>query len=131
MESWSLTKTANDQYSKLAGLFKADEVDTPNIERILNRVRRFREVAGKVDARGLSADELTTLDRHICDSIRERVTRSLSPPATSYHLLAECTRHRSPVTELFTTNYDRQTKMEQIYQHLASMGRSAKSNSNP
>lgn len=99
-------KVAKDPYSKLLDLFKEDEVDTPNIELMLNRVRQFREVAGKVGVRGLSAAELTTLDQHICNSIRERVTRSLPPPATSYHSLAEYIRHRSSITELFTTNYD-------------------------
>jgi len=103
--------TANDEakspYAKLRALFKEDEVETPNVELMLNRVRQFREVAGKAGVRGLSADELSVLDKHICQSIRSRVTRSLPPPSTPYHSLAEYIgRHRSPSTELFTTNYD-------------------------
>jgi hypothetical protein len=103
--------TASDEaktsYSKLLNLFKEDEIATPNIEVMLNRVRQFREVAGKVGVRGLSADELTVLDKHICNAIRARVTRSLPPPSTPYHSLAEYIgRHRSPSMELFTTNYD-------------------------
>jgi len=103
--------TANDEakspFAKLRALFKEDEVETPNVELMLNRVRQFREVAGKVGVRGLSADELSVLDKHICQSIRSRVTRSLPPPSTPYHSLAEYIgRHRSPSTELFTTNYD-------------------------
>lgn len=97
---------AKDPYAKLLTLFEEDEVDTPNIEVMLNRVRQFREVAGKVGVRGLSATELTTLDQHICNSIRERVTRSLPPSTTSYHSLGEYIRHRTSATELFTTNYD-------------------------
>lgn len=98
---------ANGPYSKLLGVFKEDDIETPNVELMLNRVRQFREVAGKVGVRGLSADELTVLDRHICNSIRARVTRSLAPPPTPYHSLAEYIgRHRSPSTEVFTTNYD-------------------------
>lgn len=98
---------AKDSYSKLLSLFKEDEIESPNVEQMLNRVRQFREVAGKVGVRGLSAGELTVLDKHVCESIRTRVTRPLPAAPTPYHSLAEYVgRHRSPSTELFTTNYD-------------------------
>ena len=107
---------AKDSYSKLLALFKEDEIESPNVEQMLNRVRQFREVAGKVGVRGLSADELTELDKHICKSIRTRVTRSLPAASTPYHSLAEYVgRHRSPSTELFTTNYD--VLLEEALEH--------------
>lgn len=115
--------TANDEvegsYSKLMSLFKEDEIDAPNIELMLNKVRQFREVAGKAGIRGLSADELTKLDKHICNSIRTRVTRALPPPATPYHCLAEYIgRHRSSSMELFTTNYDLLLEEALEYHHV-------------
>ncbi|UWU75570.1 SIR2 family protein [Bradyrhizobium huanghuaihaiense] len=106
-EVLTATDDAKETYSKLLGLFKEDEIESPNVELMLNRVRQFRQVAGKVGVRGLSADELASLDRHICKSIGARVKRSLPPDWTPYHSLAEYVgRHRSPSTELFTTNYD-------------------------
>jgi hypothetical protein len=74
---------------------------------MLNRIRSFREVAGKAGVRGISFDELDGLDREICQSIRTVVTCSLPKHRTPYHALASFIgSHRAPFTEIFTTNYD-------------------------
>jgi hypothetical protein len=94
-------------YETLTKTFVEDEIADPTIESKLNRIRSFREVAGKAGVRGLSFDQLNELDREICQSIRKIVTCSLPAKPTPYHALASfIDGHRSPFTEIFTTNYD-------------------------
>lgn len=94
-------------YQKLKTTFSEDTVESPTIEEILNRIRAFRDVAGKASVRDLSFAELNHLDRHICRSIRTIVTCALPKERTPYHALASFIgSHRSPFTEIFTTNYD-------------------------
>lgn len=94
-------------YEALTKTFIEDAVVKPTIEVMLNRIRSFREVAGKTGIRGLSLEGLNELDREICQSIRKVVTCRLPSQMTPYHALARFIRnHRSPFTEVFTTNYD-------------------------
>lgn len=87
--------------------FAEDSLANPTIETILNRIRSFREVAGAVGVRGISFEALDDLDKSICQSIRQIVTCSLPAQGTPYHALAKFIRsHRTPFTEVFTTNYD-------------------------
>jgi hypothetical protein len=103
----SASVTGNTAYAKLNGAFAEDGVTDATIEVMLNRIRSFREVAGKAGVRGLSFDELDNLDRESCRSIRDIVTCSLPAEITPYHALASFIgSHRSPFTEIFTTNYD-------------------------
>jgi hypothetical protein len=96
-----------DIYQKLIRAFSDDEITNPNIEKILNRIRSFREVAGKLGVRDLSLKELSSLDHEICQTIREIVSCSLPTQRTPYHALAAFVgEHRSAFTEIFTTNYD-------------------------
>ncbi|WP_250633639.1 SIR2 family protein [Pinirhizobacter soli] len=97
----------NTSYEALTKTFAEDAITDPTIEAKLNRIRAFREVAGKAGVRGLSFDQLNELDREICQSIRKIVTCSLPAKPTPYHALARfIAGHRSPFTEIFTTNYD-------------------------
>jgi hypothetical protein len=94
-------------YEALGKTFTEDVLENPTIEAVLNRIRSFREVAGNAGVRGLSFDQLNDLDREICGAIRKIVTCALPEQATPYHALASfISSHRSPFTEVFTTNYD-------------------------
>lgn len=94
-------------YETLIATFVEDEIANPTIEAKLNRIRSFRGVAGKAGVRGLTCDQLNNLDREICQAIRNVVTCTLPAKPTPYHSLARfIDRHRSPFTEIFTTNYD-------------------------
>jgi hypothetical protein len=106
-KSVSVSDSSKEAYIKLSKTFTEDGITEATIETMLNRIRSFREVAGKVGVRGLSFDELASLDREICQSIRAIVTCSLPVTKTPYHALAAFIgSHRSPFTEIFTTNYD-------------------------
>ena len=105
--SISASGSCKASYEALLKTFVEDAIADPTIEAMLNRIRSFREVAGNVGVRGLSFDELKTLDREICQAIRAIVTCSLPTQMTPYHALADFIgTHRSPFTEIFTTNYD-------------------------
>jgi hypothetical protein len=99
--------TGKAAYAKLVKSFVEDEKQEPNIEIMLNRIRSFREVAGKTGVRNFSFDELDALDREICQAIRAAATCNLPAQFTPYHALAAFIgNHRAPFTEIFTTNYD-------------------------
>jgi hypothetical protein len=109
----AISKTLNDDtavcdsFDLLMKTFSDDEVEGPTIEDILNRIRSYREVAGKVGARGLSFAQLSLLDKRICAEVRSVATRDLPPRDTPYHSLASFIgNYRSAYIELFTTNYD-------------------------
>jgi hypothetical protein len=101
------SEACNASYGTLIQTFTEDKLVDPTIEAMLNRIRSFREVAGNAGVRGLSFGELNDLDHEICQSIRAIVTCSLPAQITPYHALASFIgSHRSPFTEIFTTNYD-------------------------
>lgn len=80
----------------------------PNIEDMLSQVRGLLSYAGDGTVRGLDANQLKNLERAICDSISEIVTRDLPDEQTPYHNLANwlSSVDRKEPVELFTTNYD-------------------------
>jgi len=86
------------------------------VEHMLSHIRALHTVAGKDEVRGLSADNLDTLDESICQIIHELVDKSLPDTETAYHRIAawvdaiECEK---PI-EIFTTNYD--LLMEQAFE---------------
>jgi hypothetical protein len=103
----SNSDTCKLSYETLSKTFAEDGLLDPTIEAMLNRIRSFREVAGKAGVRGISFNELDELDREICQCIRTAVTCSLPTHRTPYHALASYIgSHRAPFTEIFTTNYD-------------------------
>ena len=101
------SKDHSTVYKKLVGILAEDGDSSPTIEAMLNRIRSLREVAGKVTVRGLSFDQLDSLDQELCRSIKRTVTCTLPNNTTPYHALAKFIgTHRYPISELFTTNYD-------------------------
>lgn len=98
---------SKESFETLIETFVEDSILEPTIEVILNRIRAFRDVAGKSNVRGLSEGALENLDRKICATIRNIVTRNLPNEFTPYNALARFIRmRRSLFTEIFTTNYD-------------------------
>lgn len=94
-------------YGKLTKSLEDDGYPMPTVETMLNRIRALRDVAGKAAVRDLSFAELDGLDREICKQIRDVVTCDLPTEDNPYHSLAGFIRtHRSPFSEIFTTNYD-------------------------
>ncbi len=88
----------------------------PTAEEILSCVRTLHEVAGTTGIDGLSKDNLSGLDKKICDLITEVVQARLPDDTTPYHQLASwvgSVRRSNPV-ELFTPNYD--LLMEQAFE---------------
>ena len=80
----------------------------PTVEDLLSHIRALSVVAGSDKVRGLSAEELETLDREICNLIHQTVNKELPPNQTPYHSVAQWAhsiRREFPV-EIFTTNYD-------------------------
>src|SRR5260370_22203974 len=59
----SVSEACKTSYETLSETFTEDGCVDPTIEVMLNRIRSFREVAGKVGIRGMSFDELDMLDR--------------------------------------------------------------------
>lgn len=94
-------------FEQLLLTFKEDEVTSPTIETMLNRLRTFKDVAGKVGVRNLQSESLDKLDKEICRAVRSAVNKELPDHETPYHALARFISFRKyPHTEIFTTNYD-------------------------
>ncbi|TKJ39109.1 SIR2 family protein [candidate division LCP-89 bacterium B3_LCP] len=88
--------------------FNIDEHKNTNIEDILSHIRSLRVVAGKDSVRGLTAENLDSLDQEVCSIIVMVMKEELPENATAYHRIATwigATQRSIPV-ELFTTNYD-------------------------
>lgn len=95
-------------WDKLLKTFHEDEIQTPNIEVILTRIRALKSVAGKGVVRSLNLNELEELDKEICAIIAREVDKELPTRETPFHNLAywaRAVRRQKPV-HIFTTNYD-------------------------
>ena len=78
------------------------------VEDMLTHIRVLRSVAGTDTVRGLTAEELVTLDVAICSCIHKLTDKALPNTKTPYHHTAswvDGARRTNPV-EIFTTNYD-------------------------
>ncbi len=74
---------------------------------MLSRIRSLRDAAGNREVRGLSAKQLESLDKQICTTILDTVTKTLPDTNTPYHSLARILgNQRFPPHVIFTTNYD-------------------------
>lgn len=96
--------------------FKTDGLPDPNVEQLLSHIRSLRHVAGRDSVRGLSSDDLDSLDAEICRIIADVCRVGLPASLTPYHLLAlwiGAIERVAPV-EVFTTNYD--LLMEQAFE---------------
>jgi hypothetical protein len=95
-------------FEKIIEHFETDEHPEPNIEDILSHIRALYQVAGKGKVRGLTADELISLDDEISRKVVEIVKKSLPNKDTPYHKAAMWIGAipRTKPVEVFTTNYD-------------------------
>jgi len=100
--------TGDPSYANLKKQFLDDGVNDFTIEDALSRVRLLARVAGRGNVRGLSENDLTELEKKLCEQISRVVKIELPNEQTAYHHLADwlgaIDRSRSP--EIFTTNYD-------------------------
>ncbi len=87
---------------------EADYGRTPTVEDALSHIRALLLVAGHERVRGLTFDELTTLDAAICSQIEQLVRVDLPTANTAYHRFATWIGgvDRVKPIEIFTTNYD-------------------------
>lgn len=84
------------------------ELDSPNIETILSRVRTLSSVLGTTKVHGLNGSEYKQLSEEICRLIGEIVNKPLfdePSPYTEFVAWISGTAREHPV-EIFTTNYD-------------------------
>lgn len=84
------------------------ELETPNIETILSRVRSLAGVIGKTKVNGLDGDGYKKLSEAICKQIGTIVNKPLydgPSPYTEFVTWISGTGRDHPV-EIFTTNYD-------------------------
>lgn len=85
-----------------------DEIESPNIETILSRIRSLAGVIGKTKIHGLDADGHKKLSEAICERIGVIVNKQLHEgpsPYTEFVSWISGTGREHPV-EIFTTNYD-------------------------
>ena len=90
------------------GNLKKDGNCDPTVEDFLSHVRALEAVVGNDEVRGLSAQQLQTLDSTVCNLIHRTVNKKLPSDQTPYHsvsLWAHATQREFPI-EIFTTNYD-------------------------
>ena len=97
----SLLSAIVDQFSK-------DGRPTPNLEDMLSHIRALKHVAGNEEVRGLSSNDLETLDSAICARVAQVANKPLPDHATPYHSIAHWSSavQRDYAVEFFTTNYD-------------------------
>lgn len=80
----------------------------PTIEDILSRIRLLIDAIGESEFDGLKKDDLTGMEKEICEKITEEVDKELPDEITSYHNLTSWVSgipRENPV-EIFTPNYD-------------------------
>jgi len=109
-------ETCGHSFNIVQKNFKTDGRIDPTIEDILTHIRALQAVAGKDDVRGLSAQDLDSLDKYICNLIQQVADKSLPNNETPYHRVSEwvyAVRRENPI-EVFTTNYD--LLMEQAFE---------------
>jgi hypothetical protein len=115
-ESLSKCTTCGPLLATIEDQFKQDGRETTTVEDILTQIRSLRTVAGKGEVRGISAENLDTLDERICQTISEMADKPLPNQTSPYHRVAswvDAVGRDKPV-ELFTTNYD--LLMEQAFE---------------
>ncbi|MEW8533911.1 MAG: SIR2 family protein [Candidatus Thiodiazotropha sp.] len=99
----SLEGKESDAYKNLE-----QEIQNPNIELVLSRVRGLSEVIGNTEVCGLDGDGYRALSKSICASIKKIVDVSLPEEENPYSDLISWINgitRKEPI-EIFTTNYD-------------------------
>jgi len=84
------------------------EIDDPNIENILSRVRSLAGVIGTTQVHGLDAGGYKTLGESICEEIGKIANKTLPDGTTPYSEIVTWISgtDRTHAVEIFTTNYD-------------------------
>ena len=97
-----------DAFARLMACLTEDGVNDPNLEDWLSSVRALRQVAGPSTVRGLTNDELDTLETKITDGVVKLTDQELPPAPTPFHAVAAWAGavERDTPIEIFTTNYD-------------------------
>lgn len=94
------------------------ELDNPNIETILSRVRTLGSVLGKMEIHGLDGAGFKKLSESICDQIGQIVNKPLHEGPSPYTEFVSWISGtpREHAVEVFTTNYD--LLFEQAFERL-------------
>lgn len=99
---------ANTTYTKLLDELKIAEKNPENVEDVLSFIRGLLEVAKGGTVRGLTEDNLISLDELVCQKVGGKVNVPLPEKETPYHKLVKWIKsiERKTPIEIFTTNYD-------------------------
>lgn len=97
-----------ESFMTILSNFERDGKTDPTVEDILSHIRSLEQVAGNEAVRGLTADELRTLDKNICQEISNLMNQTLPDNNTPYHKIASWIGAipRDSAIQIFTTNYD-------------------------
>ncbi len=98
----------NESYQTLLDELKKADKNHENVEDVLSFIRGLLEVAKGGTVRGLTEDDLISLNKLVCKKVGEKVDVLLPEVETPYHRLAKWVGsidRKAPI-EIFTTNYD-------------------------
>jgi hypothetical protein len=101
-------KLEKDKITTLKTGIVLPEGREPTIEDILSRIRLLIDAIGASEFDGLNKEDLTKMEKEICEKITEEVNKELPDEITSYHNLTSWISgipRENPV-EIFTPNYD-------------------------
>jgi hypothetical protein len=108
-ETMKASREHKDHFVSILRQLDDSDSSKLNIEDILTQIRGLIDIlVGKRTHEGMSKDDLTKLDKALCDEIRQIMTERLPSRDTPYHQLASWIGSipREHPVELFTTNYD-------------------------
>lgn len=97
-----------EKVGKLKNGIALPEGKEATIEDILSRVRLLIDAIGESEFDGLKNQDLTDIEKNICDKITQEVDKELPDKITSYHNLVSWISGipREHPVEIFTPNYD-------------------------
>ena len=95
-------------FARIEEQLRDDHSGSATVEDMLTHIRSLAAVAGQGEVRGLTAQQLSSLDQSICDVIHGLVDQDLPEGTTPYHMVAKWTNsvRRDHPVEVFTPNYD-------------------------
>jgi len=98
----------NDTYTILLDELKKAGKNHENVEDVLSFIRGLLEVAKGGTVRGLTEDDLISLDELVCQKIGGKINVLLPEAETPYHKIVKWIKsiERKMPVEIFTTNYD-------------------------